>query len=136
MNGTLLALALITSPAAPGAGTGGLSPPAVYRIEAYLDAAPPGTRPIETVRVGIGDRRRVLQIMSYLRLSEGDPWALVRDVGAFQPDFLLLGPPAHVETLLGGEPGARVRGSFQHIRGSHSLIINPLDLKIEAGEGP
>jgi hypothetical protein len=109
--------------------------PALYRIEAYLDEAPEGVVVANRASVGAGEKSRALLITSYRRIDTGDPWILARDIGAFKPDFILQGPRAQVARILDAPPRSRVSGTFRHVRGLHTLIIDPHDLTLEPARG-
>jgi hypothetical protein len=105
--------------------------PALYRIEAFVDHAPAGTQVLETLTVGTATRFRVLQIVAYQRLTDGDPWGLVADLGALHPDFLLRGRRSAVGAILEAPPGAHLQGVFRHYRSMHTLLPDPSQLTIE-----
>ena len=132
MGLALIAL-LIPITASAFAGTHFFFPaqPVIYSIEGYLDHAPNGAVIEAQVKVGAGGRNRVMLISAYRRLGTGDPWALTRDLGMHDPDFILQGPSEAIARILDAPAGSRVSGTFQFLRSFHSLLINPYDLKVE-----
>jgi hypothetical protein len=107
--------------------------PVIYRIEGYLDRAPEGTQVLERVHLGgPSGQQRAFLMTSYRRSgNHGDPWTLVRDLGAYHPDFILQGPPKTIAQILDAPAGAHIQGTFQYLAGTHSLLVNPYDLKID-----
>jgi len=130
----LLVLMLFPAVARATIGSGfGISPqPIIYVIEGYLDQSPVDTVWLERTTVGAGGRSRVWVFTFYQRdSSHGDPWLLTNNIGAYHPDFLLIGPEADVEHILDAPAGTRIRGRFQYLPGIHSLVIDPYALTIE-----
>ena len=131
--GLALFALLIPITASAFAGTHFFFPaqPVIYSIEGYLDHAPDGAAIEAQVKVGAGGHNRALLITAYRRLGSGDPWALTRDLGMYEPDFILQGPSEAITRILEAPAGSRVSGTFQFLRSFHSLLINPYDLKVE-----
>lgn len=130
-----LALVALLIPVAAGAfaGTHFFFPtqPIIYSIEGYLDHAPDGAAVELQVKVGAGGHNRVLLITAYRRMGSGDPSVLTRDLGMYEPDFILQGPSEAIARILDAPAGSRVSGTFQLLRSFHSLVINPYDWKVE-----
>ncbi len=126
--------ALLLAPVTAGAFAGTHffvpAPPVIYMIDGFLDQAPTGTSVEERVTIGRGGQSRTFLITSYHRLGSGDPWVLTRDLGLYRPDFILQGQSRAIARLLSAPPGTRVSGTFQLLRGTHTLVVGP-DLKID-----
>ena len=106
--------------------------PILYMIDGYLDSAPTGTQAQERVTIGWAGHSRVFLLTSYTRSGyHGDPWLLINNLGAYHPDFLLIGTEPVVAAILEAAPGSRVRGKFQYLPGIHSLVIDPYQLTVE-----
>jgi hypothetical protein len=118
-----------------GVQSGGrVSPqPIIYQVEGYLDHAPAGTCVREQVTIGFAARMREFALTAYQRFGDrGDPWLLTNNLGAYHPDFLLIGTDADIARILDGAPETHVTGRFQYLPGIHSLLIDPHALVIEA----
>ncbi len=138
--GRLLAILLLTlfptaAHATVGSTFGFSEQPIMYVIDGYLDRAPPDTVELERATLGAGGRSRLWLLTFYQRDgSHGDPWLLTNNIGAYHPDFLLIGVEADIERILDAPPGTHIHGRFQYLPGIHSLVIDPYALAIETPE--
>jgi hypothetical protein len=133
LTGALLLLALPSLVYAGGGDIVAPSPqPILYIIDGYLDAAPDGVRPQERTTIGTSGRMRTFLLTWYKRDGDtGDPWLLTNNLGAYEPDFLLIGRDTEVATIMDAAPGSHLSGQFQYLPSIHSLVINPYRLAVE-----
>ncbi len=123
-------LVLAQAPPPGGLGSGFGAPPVLFIIDGYLDQAPADVKVLETAQIGAGRRRRTLLITAYWRVGDGSRAELVRELGRFNPDFLLQGPSADIAGIAGAPPGTHIHGTFKFSHGGlPKLLIT--DLAIE-----
>jgi hypothetical protein len=115
---TLLCAALLLAAGPPpGVGSGFGAPPVLFTIEGYLEHAPKDVPVLARAQLGVGKRRRTLLITGYWRYGGGNRAELVRELGRFDPDFLLQGPASDIASIAGAPAGTRIRGTFNLSRG-------------------
>jgi hypothetical protein len=104
---------------------------AVYTLDGYLDQAPAGQTVMYHAVIGFGPKNRNYLVTDYTLQGEGNPFEIFRNLGMFQPDFILLGPKEDLQKLIDAKPGSRVSGRFLYMRGMHNLQVDPYSLKIQ-----
>jgi hypothetical protein len=104
---------------------------AVYQLDGYLDQAPEGQTVMYQAVIGVGSQNRNFLITNYTLQGDGNPFDLFRNLGMFNPDFILLGPKAELQSLITAKPGTRVSGRFLFRRGMHNLEVDPYSLKLQ-----
>ena len=127
----LVALWSAAAQATGGAGNVPGDRPVIYTIEGYLDHAPGGTIVQEHIQLGAAGHNRRFLLTGYQRAGDGNPWTLVRTLHAYRPDFLLVGRPGDIASILDAPAGSHIHGSFQYLQDQHLLVINPYDLEVE-----
>lgn len=127
----LIAVAVVATPLQPIEFGIQSRAPAVYRLEGYLDQAPPGETVYFSTVIGFGTQLRTYLITKYSRQGDGDAFVMFRNLGMFRPDFILLGPKQATAALIGAKPGSRVSGTFVYRFGMHVLEVDAHSLKIE-----
>ncbi len=107
----------------PGVGSGFGAPPVLFTIEGYLERAPKDAQVLARAQLGVGRAQRTLLITGYWRFGGGNRAELVRELGRFDPDFLLEGPAPDIAGIAAAPAETHIHGTFKLSRGGLPKLL-------------